>query len=570
MNALLTRDDSSRVFTSNSKKNGTQQELLWKKHVGAFLDIDKYYLQNEIQVLKNLRKYSSWQGKKFTVEVPKLHDVIQSPLELKFSTIFFSGKKLADSSNKKMLPVLSDVLGYLSFLKTKKTNTPLLGIRSPKSIFMSGIIYGLQASIKNPELYKECIHMTWQFCKEYKSALNNNNPLTLTHRDLDPDNIMVNGKNVLLADWENAILSDSLFDLAQIPRLYGRFIGIDKAITFCNSYLKTDEQKVRFSALLKYGVLQALAIKPKNTHMYRSALALFNFELANREISNNTQELVSPFEKIFYSSYRVLGAFYKVFPFFKKRIEDPIILCYHNVGNDNWRFTTPTDQFKSHLEFLNKNFEIKSLTEVIKTGNGLAITFDDGYLGVYENAFSEFKRIKKSATVFLIGNSSNPDRKELDNQLPLLDLKKINFLINAGWEMGFHTRTHADLSHLNKDELNVEIKKGKIELEKKLKIKLKYFAYPRGYYSDLVIQTVKKSGFKYGFTVDGKVFSKADDPITFHRIPLEGNIDVEFLDSYLTPLGLWIESTFVKVLQLKEQLQSQKYLQTERVLITSK
>jgi len=44
----------------------------------------------------------------------------------------------------------------------------------------------------------------------------------LIHRDIKPANILRTNKGVYLIDWENALLGDSLFDLAQFEANYGR------------------------------------------------------------------------------------------------------------------------------------------------------------------------------------------------------------------------------------------------------------------------------------------------------------------------------------------------------------
>ncbi len=552
VNALLSRDRSERVFVTQKTKSRSQK-LLWKKHTGILLDIDRYYLQNELKELQQLESLSPWKGKNFVVEIPKLVNKTITSHKLLFSTSFFDGKKLADSEKKLFLPALKDVIGYINYLQRRRIQQePLLGTRTPKDIYWSGLLYGAQAIVKNPRLAVDCFKMTWDFSIKYSPALSQQIPMVLTHRDIDPDNIMIRGKHLLLADWENAVLSDPLYDLAQVPRLYGRFIGMEEATNFCLEQLESTFDRARWTALSYYGTLQSLAIKPKQTHMFASALACLN-TFKEQRVEEPSKSL---YERIFYFSYSALEMLYKIFPFANKPISEPMILCYHNVGNDKWRFTTPPDSFKKQLEFLNTKFEITSLSNLLKNRNGVAITFDDGYADLTKYAVPVLKKMKKPATVFMIGNAKEPNREELDNILPLATDTQIKKLISNGWEIGFHTKTHADLAHLSAPELKSEIKDGKRQLEKRLGLKLKFFAYPRGYYSEDVINVVKEAKFKNAFTVDGKPAGSNSDPFLIHRIPLEGQVDDKFLAVYLTETGLWLESLFVKILQLKERYTS--------------
>ena len=135
-------------------------------------------------------------------------------------------------------------------------------------------------------------------------------------------------------------------------------------------------------------------------------------------------------------------------------------------------------------------------------GNNLLLTFDDGFLSDYFVAkeilnpmgisalffiISEYSKLKdkKDQITFLEknlypkwkGESIPYNRDDLIN----MSLENIEYLIQTGHEVGYHTASHQRLSVINDEiDLNDEIIKGADELESSLKIKINHFAYSFG------------------------------------------------------------------------------------------
>lgn len=100
----------------------------------------------------------------------------------------------------------------------------------------------------------------------------------------------------------------------------------------------------------------------------------------------------------------------------------PLIINYHEVFGDDddisWcnfpYLLTPEKLFSEHLQYVAQQYKIVSLEEIYSSpAAGLAaITFDDGYKGVYSRAFPLLRKMGIPATVFLstdfIGSSTLP------------------------------------------------------------------------------------------------------------------------------------------------------------------
>ncbi|MCW5907697.1 MAG: polysaccharide deacetylase family protein [Chitinophagales bacterium] len=91
-----------------------------------------------------------------------------------------------------------------------------------------------------------------------------------------------------------------------------------------------------------------------------------------------------------------------------------LILVYHGVVDSPDHTLSPgpiaTSQFKQHLVYFKKHFDIVSLDEIFEMYRNdhtpkrktIAITFDDGYENNYTNAFPLLKKMDVPATIFVV------------------------------------------------------------------------------------------------------------------------------------------------------------------------
>lgn len=91
--------------------------------------------------------------------------------------------------------------------------------------------------------------------------------------------------------------------------------------------------------------------------------------------------------------------------------KQPKVLIYHACEKDESDFlkglkcNCSPAQFASHLDFLSRYYRFISLTELengVTANRAVALTFDDGYRSVYENAFPMLRERAIPATTFLV------------------------------------------------------------------------------------------------------------------------------------------------------------------------
>ena len=196
------------------------------------------------------------------------------------------------------------------------------------------------------------------------------------------------------------------------------------------------------------------------------------------------------------------------------------VLMYHRIVDDrqeckdHWTSVHVQD-FRRQLEFLDRWGYTAITTEdyLLFRENRLSlpkkpviITFDDGYLDTYQYAFPLLREFGMRAIVFVLGDRT-VDTNNWDNTIrgikesPLMDDEQIIDMHEAGFEIGAHTMTHANLPTISEDEALFEIEASKDGLEDMLDAKIRSFSYPYGLVNENAKRIVQDVGFEMAYSV---------------------------------------------------------------------
>lgn len=205
-----------------------------------------------------------------------------------------------------------------------------------------------------------------------------------------------------------------------------------------------------------------------------------------------------------------------------------VVLLYHHVSTETPASTSISpEKFSEHMAYLKQHHSVvplKMLVENIQDGTPLpkdavAITFDDGYQNILENAHPILKKYDFPYTVFI-----NPDL--IGKESHQLDWAQIKKMAKQGVSFANHTRIHKHLLIGNEqsDWLNTTMKNIK-HAEQSIKdnsgFDLKYLAYPYGEYNESLSQAIVKNGF-VGFGQHSGAISKHSDFGALPRFPAAG------------------------------------------------
>ncbi|HEX5512145.1 MAG TPA: polysaccharide deacetylase family protein [Actinomycetales bacterium] len=148
------------------------------------------------------------------------------------------------------------------------------------------------------------------------------------------------------------------------------------------------------------------------------------------------------------------------------------------------------------------------------------ITFDDGYVDTLTVAAPVLERHGVAASVFLTtgfvtGTSPGGDR--------MLDWSQARELADAGHEIGAHTVTHPQLDLLPARESASEIRRSKDQLEDRLAVPVRSFAYPHGYSTPRVRRQVAEAGFDSACSVKNVLAGPPDTVFSISRLTVTPN-----------------------------------------------
>ncbi len=175
----------------------------------------------------------------------------------------------------------------------------------------------------------------------------------------------------------------------------------------------------------------------------------------------------------------------------------PILMYHHVSPNANSEYAVSIDQFRRQMQWLQdegyQTVSIADMVTAIQVGKLLPhkpiiLTFDDGFMDVYENAYPLLTELGYTATMYLI--------EDVINEHPYVTDDVIEELINAGWELGHHSKSHAYLPGLR--NLDEEVCDSRMRLIERFNQPFDSFAYPFAAKDDKSIQVVKDCGYTSG------------------------------------------------------------------------
>jgi peptidoglycan/xylan/chitin deacetylase (PgdA/CDA1 family) len=160
----------------------------------------------------------------------------------------------------------------------------------------------------------------------------------------------------------------------------------------------------------------------------------------------------------------------------------------------------------------------------------VAITFDDGYRSTLD-AKVALDRVGYPATVFVVtdfvGGGERLSWPGIEHwqegysaELESLRWDDLELLLESGWEIGSHTRTHPFLPRVGADELEDELAGSREVLIGRLG-RCDAFAYPYGGTTPAVRLAVASSGYVaacIGPSAEGEI----EDPLAIPRVGLYG------------------------------------------------
>lgn len=178
------------------------------------------------------------------------------------------------------------------------------------------------------------------------------------------------------------------------------------------------------------------------------------------------------------------------------------ILAYHYVdlrplpGPTGLLLTLSYQTFEQEMNYLVANgYHTISLDRAYRALSGLenlpskpvVITFDDGGLDNYTEAFPILKARHMTATFFVVPGFVGTKRHASWSQLAQMS--------KSGMSIESHSLRHYDLTKENPDILKMDLQESRNLIEGHIGVPVRFLAYPGGKYDAAVINAAKLAGY---------------------------------------------------------------------------
>jgi len=228
-------------------------------------------------------------------------------------------------------------------------------------------------------------------------------------------------------------------------------------------------------------------------------------------------------------------------PALRRRLNDAgLILCYHNVvaADDDCAgcpgLHEPRARFERQMRWLADHYHVVPLSEFIdRLTRGVslrstaALTFDDGYTGVFEHAVPVLNALRMPATVFIVADAvgrSTPFSWDESAGHRAADWSVIRGALGRGIELGAHSCNHPSLPTLTDSQLAHEIVSSRAAIHDATATWPDCFAYPFGHWDARVRDAVRSAGYRAGLTLDFGLNGRGADRWSLRRINVPAGI----------------------------------------------
>ena len=198
-----------------------------------------------------------------------------------------------------------------------------------------------------------------------------------------------------------------------------------------------------------------------------------------------------------------------------------VILMYHRFGEDRYPTTNiRIEQFKAHIKELRRDrynvWPLPKIIETLKAGKKLpprtiAITIDDAFLSVYDEAFPRLEDADLPFTLFVSTGSIARNSKTYMSWDQIEDMMDSDLVT-----IGNHLVSHTSALKLSHQDVRAEINRAQAKIREELGITPTLFSYPYGEYSNAVIDIIAETGFAAAF---GQQSGAMSDKMNFLALP---------------------------------------------------
>ncbi|OGM20504.1 hypothetical protein A2714_03890 [Candidatus Woesebacteria bacterium RIFCSPHIGHO2_01_FULL_38_9] len=254
-------------------KNASNKKVFVKRYFYKYKDINYHHILNMAFFLTQTRYLQNQKHGSYTVKFPKVVDFNDNKNNVTLVTEFCEGKPISEHKDDTILEVLGECLIELKS-HTSRLNKEIvnqLPKRTPLLIFLNFnylLLKSFVKDLKSPTLY---IKILATFYKHAITLDYFRPEYSISHRDLTPDNILIDRNTITILDTEYLVIGDSVTDLAITPRMFLNKVEPEKLISLLNKNLNNTSERNRFMALSLYYTVLTLSVSEKKSRHYNNS-----------------------------------------------------------------------------------------------------------------------------------------------------------------------------------------------------------------------------------------------------------------------------------------------------------
>jgi len=212
------------------------------------------------------------------------------------------------------------------------------------------------------------------------------------------------------------------------------------------------------------------------------------------------------------------------------------ILMHHYISaspsaQDRIRYglsVTP-EMFEAQLKLLSNNgyttISLRELYEYLAVGkalpaNPIILTFDDGYVDNYTNAFPILRQADMVGTFFVLTGPAD------DGEATYLTWDMITEMSDAGMDIQLHSREHFDMRKRSFEWLVFQIIGGRQSIEGHTGKPVIFMAYPSGKHDAALLSFLRDNNFWAAVTTASGVTHDLAEPLLWDRVRISGQLDL--------------------------------------------
>jgi peptidoglycan/xylan/chitin deacetylase (PgdA/CDA1 family) len=193
------------------------------------------------------------------------------------------------------------------------------------------------------------------------------------------------------------------------------------------------------------------------------------------------------------------------------------VLYYHHVAQMHCeRFARQMQHLRRHVQPVRADHR-----GLLAPGARVAaVTFDDGYLSILENAAPELERLRIPATAFVVSDFLG-QTLESDSGERCMTGDELRRLASDLLSIGSHTARHARMSAVDATRGHDELQRSRRTLEQILGKDVTLFCFPFGAYKAEALEWCLQAGYERVFTCDSTMAFGTPDEFVVGRVAVE-------------------------------------------------